>query len=1008
MLKITIDNEEVVSNKDFTIEEEMLNTSSVILNNVYPKTWENDKDYTSNFYHPNDYSKCLITDETDYPAEAGNQVNGTSFSINVDTSKQYDFTEYDGQTSQASTPTPTSPVPVITATGRQDVVVCGKNLLPNANGTETINGITFTKNNDGSITLSNTSTAVADYYLVGASNQYINLGLETGTYNLNGVSGGSGTTYMLYCVQNRNGTLSYYQSTGTSGLNISIQSGDTFRIFIRVLSGKTVNTTIYPQLELGNTATTYEAYNGNTYEINLGKNLFDGVIEQGNYDGSTGNKTGSNAFYRNANKIPVQPNTTYTFSLNGVSQRYVILFYKGDGTFISQNSSYSTGTFTTLSNAYYVNFRCFQSDYTDSYATLPIMLEAGSQATSYAPYKTPIELCKIGNYKDIIFKNTTDNVNYDSNFATNKWLLKKAIKKVVYDSSQITDMSWLNYQNLTYFRIPKDQDSIDYNNYNSSNALFNKYANTNEQLGWDNANYIGKITSRANLIYYWIGVDKNTDLATYRTTVNNIEAYIPLATPTTTEITDTELISQLEGITLINGLNNVGINTPNLPLIMYLHYNYVNAHTDIDLLFCGVVKNSGYISLNPRDPHYQTLQVLDFKTFLSEGETLDFVIADKTIEEAIDQVISTIAPYGFIKGNIQIIGADTTIGAYSTKDKTAYDVFNYLADITQSRWTTRLIDENTVAIDFYDPTLLPEGQAIDYTPTYFENNLIDDMSYSYGSNDYRNKQVMTSSQVVGSLEQTQLLYANGYQTQFLTEMPIASLTSITVDGSTKTFATNDEKELGVEADFYYTIGSNIVESETTYSTGNEVEIGYLPIVEGRQIITNNDEIQRVSTSTGRKGVVARYETRNDATTSMELQLIGQSYIKYKGTPEIKLTIQTRSNLWNVGDRVQFNAPITELNTDYMVKSKKTNYITTIDTLFYTFELTSSFNMEQDINYFDNQRAKAKGNIGEGDYISRNVDLENTANVIFYDSVVAEATVVGDNKLNAVLNAPLNN
>ena len=68
-MKILIDNEEVVSGKDFTITEEMLNTPSVILNNVYPKAWENDKDYISRFYYPKDYSKCLIydSDENLYP-----------------------------------------------------------------------------------------------------------------------------------------------------------------------------------------------------------------------------------------------------------------------------------------------------------------------------------------------------------------------------------------------------------------------------------------------------------------------------------------------------------------------------------------------------------------------------------------------------------------------------------------------------------------------------------------------------------------------------------------------------------------------------------------------------------------------------------------------------------------------------------------------------------------------------------------------------------------------------
>lgn len=426
-----------------------------------------------------------------------------------------------------------------------------------------------------------------------------------------------------------------------------------------------------------------------------------------------------------------------------------------------------------------------------------------------------------------------------------------------------------------------------------------------------------------------------------------------------------------------------------------------------NLLFCGIVKNSGNVSLNPRHPHFQTLQVLSYKTFLSEGETLDYVLYNLTVEDAIEQVIDTISPYGFVKGNINLIDPTEQIGAYATKDKTAYDVFNYIADITQSRWTTRLVDEDTVAIDFYDPTLLPSGLAIEYNSTFFENNLIDDISYSYSANDYRNKQVMTSEQVYGSLEQTQIIYSNGYQTQYTTELPIGIFEAVYVNNVQKTFASGNEKELGIDADFYYTVGSNIVESSTTYGAGQKIDIRYLPIVEGRQIITNSNEIDRVANSTGVKGVVARYENRNDATTSNELQLIGQSYIKYKGTAEIILKVETRQDLWNVGERVQFNAPIDALNTEYMVKKKTIKRIATVDTIFYTYEMTSSFNSETSINYFDNQRAKARGNIGEGEYISRNIDVDNTANVVFF-SEIDEATQTGDNVLNSVLNSPFNN
>ena len=146
------------------------------------------------------------------------------------------------------------------------------------------------------------------------------------------------------------------------------------------------------------------------------------------------------------------------------------------------------------------------------------------------------------------------------------------------------------------------------------------------------------------------------------------------------------------------------------------------------LIFCGCIKNTGNINLNPREPHFVDLQVLDFKTLLSEGDTLNYVITGKTIVEAINQVVNSISDYGFVVGNIQLLNPNEMIGAYSTLNKTAYDVFQYFADITQSRWTTRMVDENTIAIDFYDPSLMPTGVEIDNTQEFYENYKIIDRS----------------------------------------------------------------------------------------------------------------------------------------------------------------------------------------------------------------------------------------------------------------------------------------
>ena len=429
---------------------------------------------------------------------------------------------------------------------------------------------------------------------------------------------------------------------------------------------------------------------------------------------------------------------------------------------------------------------------------------------------------------------------------------------------------------------------------------------------------------------------------------------------------------------------------------------------DNNLIFAGVVENTGEISLNPREPHYCNLQILDFKTFLSEGELDSFVIYQKTITEALQMIVNDIAEYGFALGNVNILNPNEIIGAYSTKDKTAYDMFQYIADITQSRWFTRMVDDETVAIDFYDSSLMPEGTTIEYTQEFFEDYNIYDMTFSYSSRDYRNKQIMTSDEVYSSITQNESITASGYQKQYTTTEKIGVINSIKVNGVSKTFITNTEKELGATADFYYTPKNNYFESDNTLVAGNVIVISYIAIVNGRQIVANQNEINRINTATGRKGVVTRYENRQDATTSNELTEIGKSYIKYKGLPEVTLTVTTKNNIWNVGEVVEFDAPLDELSTEYMVKKKSIEYIVNADYIVYTFELTSSFNSEQDINYFDNQRAKTSGNIGENEYIIRDIDIQNVSNLVFYGLTTEEITATGDNVLDSILDSPINN
>lgn len=432
---------------------------------------------------------------------------------------------------------------------------------------------------------------------------------------------------------------------------------------------------------------------------------------------------------------------------------------------------------------------------------------------------------------------------------------------------------------------------------------------------------------------------------------------------------------------------------------------------DGELYFTGIVKNSADMELNPYKPHYCSLQILDLSTLLSEGTTLDYVISNKNVKEAIIQVVDSISNYGFIVGNILIPEKDNTlIGAYSTLNKTAYDVFSYLSIISGTRWGTRMIDENTMAVDFYSPELLEKLGTIECSLDYYKKNKIENLTYDYSTTDYRNKQIITSNQVYSSINNIEQKIANGYNTEFITEQLIGKINSITINGEEKAFATNNEKEIGFAADFYYNPSESKFTSSDIYNAGTVIVINYIALVHGREITYSTPEINRIKKQLGINGIISRYEERNDSTSTKELQAISSNYIKFKGIAELDLNIISRVDFLVLGGKYHFNAPISKLEGDYLVKSKNTKVFQNgkILTVCYEYELTNSFDTENELNYFDNQRSKVNGNMEKGQCISRNIDIDNVANIVFSNLNIEKIEVdnILDNILDSILDSAL--
>ena len=268
-----------------------------------------------------------------------------------------------------------------------------------------------------------------------------------------------------------------------------------------------------------------------SYEVNLGKNLFDGTYLQSAVGGANNDHwlVGNNL--RSA-IIPCEPNTTYTATKSDSSDRFLFADNPTIPTtnnqsinYLGGNNSASSYTVTTHSDAHYLIV------YVSASSQEPrLQIELGSQSTSYSTYFTPIELCKIGTYQDYIYKSGSD------------WYVHKEIEKVVYDGSEIGWATGLDGTTRQFYRTLDSAGS-------ATGGYSDKFA-YNAAIGILNTFFISSIsqsvfqnpTSNGSLVASTVS-EWTTWLAS-----NNVTVYYALATSTDTQITDSSVVAQLEAL----------------------------------------------------------------------------------------------------------------------------------------------------------------------------------------------------------------------------------------------------------------------------------------------------------------------------------------------------------------------------------------------------------------------------------------------------------------------------
>jgi len=166
-----------------------------------------------------------------------------------------------------------------------------KNSMENKATTQTVKGVTFTVNYDGSITAngSNTGDYPSDMYLIPHNNQIL---IPAGTYILSGCpSGGSETAYALLIGNYTDGVYTRLGIDIGNGAEITFKEDTEIYVLIRIQKNQTVsNLTFKPMIRLASIDDdSYAPYNATQATIILNDSLRGiKVTEGGNFTDETG------------------------------------------------------------------------------------------------------------------------------------------------------------------------------------------------------------------------------------------------------------------------------------------------------------------------------------------------------------------------------------------------------------------------------------------------------------------------------------------------------------------------------------------------------------------------------------------------------------------------------------------------------------------------------------------------------------------------------------------------
>lgn len=469
--------------------------------------------------------------------------------------------------------------------------------------------------------------------------------------------------------------------------------------------------------------------------------------------------------------------------------------------------------------------------------------------------------------------------------------------------------------------------------------------------------------------------------------------------------------TNFSNITLNNVVKSTNNNWPNITNII----DFKNEFTICELrqnnrtFFIGVVNDVGRLSLMPNKPKTFSIQISDFRKWLSLTKPINKIYFDKTPSFIVNDLISSLNEPKIGVGNLSFsTDSNFTIKAYNTTNKTLYQI---LKDVIGRQTNSTLyftIENNIFKINYKSIEDFKTPHQIKIDPTnqdFLVNYKINDIVFDNETNNYYNYLSYTSDNIISKF----LIFENNL---LLNSDKVILLNNVgrIIEGQDKTYFYNEKthdkiipvimnSEDAKEGKFCHLVwseNSNIIENKFV-SNDYKLKICYQSKISQTLEAKNLEEIRRLQNISGTSGIVYKSEKFNDISESDDLLAAVKNDLAKFSKPNKILTLTSNAFIYNVLDTVEVVNISDDVNGIYIVsqiegKVKSLGNNDVFKEFTYTLKQTTNFDTIE--NKFDNQSyrelsATTQNTIEDADTISSSVQIIFEDDNLSYDSLIYE-------------------